>query len=159
MDERKTCFDYLEHTIEIFGITMLILNVFCRLFGKEAAGYSSLFQLGNRGIACSTMLQFFAVSVVITGIRYILFTDRLIKRMSLIGRVVCMLVLVVVVIVVFSYKFLWFPVDEWMPWLMFFLSFAVCFVVSLIYTYLKERAENKLLEEALKKIQEGKHGV
>ncbi len=153
MEERKTLFDYLAQIMTIFGVTIIILNILCKLFGEDAASYSSIFQLGDRGIAVSTMLQFLAVSVLITGIRYVFFTDRFIKKMSVALRTVGMLLIVVCVIFLFTYLFAWFPLDMWQAWVGFFVSFFVCFVFSTLFCVLKEKAENRALDEALKKMQ------
>lgn len=157
MEERKTFFDYLMHTFTTFGITMIILNALCLTVGEDAAGYSSIFQLGRQGIACSTTLQFLATSTLITGIRYVFFTDRLIKRMSVTLRTICMVLTVIALVGTFSFLFSWFPVNEWLPWLCFLASFAVCFVIGTLVSLLKEKAENKALAEALARMKEKRH--
>lgn len=157
MEERKTFWDYLTQLFAVFGITMIILTVFCLIVGENAEGYSSIFQLGKQGIACSTMLQFLATSALITGIRYIFFTDRLIKRMPVTLRIVCMVSSIIVLIGVFSFLFSWFPVDEWLPWVCFLVCFAICATVSTLVSLAKEKAENKALAEALKRMKEKQH--
>ncbi len=154
MEDRKTIFDYLAQVIMIFGITTLILVVLCCLCGDEAGEISSIFRLGKQGLSCVTLLQFFGASVVITGIRYVFFTEKIIKRMTLAWRTVCMVVTVICAIAVFVYFCGWFPVRQWLPWCMFLGSFFVCFVLSLGVSVLKEKAENQALEKALKKLQE-----
>ena len=158
MEERKTIFDYLAGTLTVFGITMLILNILCQICGEDAKGYSSIFALGSNGITCSTMFEFFAISFLITGIRYLFFTDFVFKKMSVILRTLCMVVLVVVLCGIFSYIFYWFPIDDWLAWSMFFLSFAACFIVSLFVTLLQRKLQDKALQKALEKIQEGYNG-
>lgn len=157
MDERKTFWDYLTQLFAVFGITMIILTIFCLIVGENAAGYSSIFQLGKQGIACGTIFQFLAVSALITGIRYIFFTDRLIKRMPVTLRIACMVSSVIVLIGVFSFLFSWFPVDEWLPWVCFLVCYAICSAVSTLVSLAKEKAENKALADALKKMKEKQH--
>lgn len=157
MEERRTFWDYLTQLFAVFGITMIILTVFCLIVGENAEGYSSIFQLGKQGIACSTMLQFLATSALITGIRYIFFTDRLIKQMPVTLRIVCMVLSIIVLIGVFSYLFSWFPVDEWLPWVCFLVCFAICATISTLVSLAKEKAENKALAEALKRMKEKQH--
>lgn len=103
------------------------------------------------------MLQFLATSALITGIRYIFFTDRLIKRMPVTLRIVCMVLSVIVLIGVFSFLFSWFPVDEWLPWVCFLVCFAICSTISTLVSLAKEKAENKALAEALKRMKEKQH--
>ncbi len=153
MEERKTIFEYLIQTLTIFGITLLVLNVFCRLFGDKAQEISSIFRLGSRGIACETMLQFFTLSALITGIRYVFFTDRFLKRVSVVCRTAGMVCSVIGVTAVFICLFGWFPVLMWQTWCMFLGCFFVCFLVSAGVSCLKERAENRALERALADMQ------
>lgn len=152
MDERKTIFDYLGQTFMIFGITMTILCVFCLLFGKSAQEYSSMFALGNKGISVGIMMQFLLVSAVTIIIKYIFFTDTFIKNMTIAIRAVCMIISEIIVITVFILSCGWFPVDMWVPWVMFFICFGICFAVSMTVTILKERLENKKMEEALERL-------
>lgn len=56
--------------------------------------------------------------------------------------------MIIVLVMVFG----WFPVDEWLPWIMFFVSFGVCFVISLTVTVCRERMENRRMEEALERL-------
>ncbi len=163
MENDKSIFDYASQVFTVFGITLLILNIFCTLFGEDAAEISSIFRLGDQGISVDTALQFLAAIVLITLIRRLCFTDRLIKRMPLFLRTVCMVILVVMVIALFSYVFAWFPINSRRAWGMFFLCFFVCFALSMLLSILKAKAENRALEKALRRLQqEGKeedHGA
>ena len=152
MDDRKTIFDYLGQVFIIFGITIMILNLFCILFGESAKEYSEIFKLGKEGIGIDTMMQFFLISVCTVAINSLLFTDIIIKNMRLVLRMICMITLEILIIIVFVLTCGWFPIDMWQPWVMFLLCFGICFVVSCGVTTLKERMENKKMEEALKRI-------
>lgn len=154
MEERKTIFDYIGQVFMIFGFTMLILVVFCLLFGESARGYSTMFSFGKEGIGVETMLQFLLASVFTVTLRWLFFTDTLIKDISVVFRAVWMVLSEVLVIIVLILIFGWFPADEWLPWVMFFLSFALCFAVSVAVTVFMERMENKRMEEALKRLRE-----
>ncbi|MDE5932547.1 MAG: hypothetical protein K2H40_08710, partial [Lachnospiraceae bacterium] len=148
MEERKTIFDYIGQVFMIFGFTMLILVVFCLLFGESAKGYSEMFSFGKEGIGVETMLQFLLASVLTVALRWLFFTDTLIKNMTVILRAVGMVLSEVLVIIVLILIFGWFPMGEWLPWVMFFISFAVCFAVSVTLTVFRERWENRRMEEA-----------
>lgn len=158
MEERKTIFDYLAGVLIVFGITMIILTILCRICGEQAKGYSSIFALGGRGISCSTILQFLTMSFLVTGLRYLFFSDLLFKKMSVTLRTVCMVTLVIALCGIFSYIFSWFPIRDWLAWTMFFLSFAACFTVSLCVTLLQKKMQDRALQKALEKIQEGHNG-
>lgn len=154
MEERKTIFDYIGQILIIFGFTMLILLGFVFLFGESAKGYSTIFSLGKEGVGVDTMMQFLLASVVTVTLRTLFFTDILFKNMSVTVRTVGMVSLELLVIIALIWMFGWFPMDECLPWLMFFVSFGICFVTSLAVTVFRERMENKRMEEALERLRE-----
>lgn len=152
MEERKTIFDYLGQIFMIFGITIAILNVLCVLFGEDAQSVSAMFSLGNQGISVPIMIQFLGVSAAIVTLRFLFFTDIIIKNMSVTARMIWMIVLVLFMISAFIIIFKWFPADMWQPWVMFFLCFGVCFGISMVLTVAKEKAETRKMEEALERL-------
>lgn len=154
MKEKKSFFDYLIHAFTIFGVTILILAVLSGLCGEEAEEVSTIFALGGRGIPTVTVFQFFLTSVLTSVLNGLFFSDKLMKRMPIWGRTVGMLITEVLMIVIFVAAFGWFPMDMWEPWLMFFVTFLVCFGVSVAVTALRERAENRKMELALNKMKE-----
>ncbi len=158
MEERKTIFDYMGQIFIIYGFSILTLNIFCILVGEDAQKVSTNYSLGREGLSISTMLQFLGVSVCITGLRAFFFTDKVIKRMSVAARSACMLASIVALVVLCAVIFGWFPVTMWQSWAGFFISFGLCFVGSLCLMTLKEKTENRKMEEALQrlKIQEEK---
>ncbi|MCI9136617.1 MAG: hypothetical protein HFH48_03470 [Lachnospiraceae bacterium] len=156
MDERKTIFGYLAEVLIVFGFTMLVLNTFCVIFGESAKEFSTMFALGGKGIAINTTLQFLGLSALIVCLRFLCFTDVLIKKMPVWCRTVCMIGAVLLVMVIFIFVCRWFPVNMWQPWAMFFACFGICFLGSLSVMVWKEKMENKRMEEALKKLKEAK---
>ncbi|MDD6811434.1 MAG: hypothetical protein PUD93_06180 [Lachnospiraceae bacterium] len=152
MEERKTIFDYLGQIFIIFGITMAILCVFCILFGESAKEYSGMFAFGNEGLNVATMGQFFLVSICVVGLRFVFFTDAIIKKMSVTARTVWMVSSVILLITVFILAFHWFPADMWEAWAMFLICFGICFAISMTVTIIKERMENRRMEEALERV-------
>lgn len=156
MDERKTIFDYIGMVFSVFGFFVAVMSIFCILFGEEARAISSMFSMGNEGISIAMIMQYFAVSALIIAARVLFCTDMVIRNMAIALRTVCMVVSAVVIIVFFVVRFGWFPVDMWAPWVMFFVSFGICFVVSMIVTVQKEKADNRKMEEALAKLKQKK---
>ena len=154
MEEKKTIFDYLAQVMIIFGFAVLILNIFCLAFGDSAKDISTIFALGTQGIPASVCFQFLCVSVLLTGARYVFFTDMVIKKMPVWLRTVCMMTFAIILIAVFILLFRWFPADMWQPWLMFFLCFGVCFVGSCLFVTFKEKVENRRMEEVLRRLKE-----
>lgn len=156
MEKKKTIFDYVGQVIVIFGITTLILNVFCILFGESAKEISTLFTMGSNGISVSTSFQFLLVSIIVVALRFWLFTDNIIKNMSLPVRTGSMYVAIILTILIMNWLFGWFPTDMWQAWLGFILSFAVCSVVSTITVLVKDKLENDKMQDALNKFKQEK---
>lgn len=158
MEERKHLLDYLAQIFQIFGITILVITVICHFIGDKAKDYSTMFRLGSRGIPIYTILQFFLSSVCITGIRFLFFSDTIFKKMSIAKRTMAMVLSVIVLTGGFAYLFGWFPVNEAVCWISFFICFGICFVISAVVSYLKETMDNKQLEKALKRLKEEQNG-
>lgn len=154
MDKKKSILDYLAQVMIVFGFAMLVMNIFCLAFGDSAKDFSSMFELGNQGIPIKTAFQFLCVSILIIGLKIVFFTDLLIKKMPIWIRTVCMLALVVIVIATFIVAFHWFPIDMWQPWVMFFVCFGISFIGSYFVMAIKEKTENRIMEEALQRLKE-----
>lgn len=154
MDKKKSILDYLAQVMIVFGFAMLVMNIFCLAFGDSAKDFSSMFELGSQGVPIKTAFQFLCVSILIIGLKIVFFTDMLIKKMPIWLRTVCMLALVVIVIATFIVAFHWFPIDMWQPWVMFFVCFGISFIGSYFVMAIKEKTENRIMEEALQRLKE-----
>ncbi|MCM1304699.1 MAG: hypothetical protein NC305_16670 [Lachnospiraceae bacterium] len=154
MRERKNILDYMAQTMIAFGASMLALALFCELVGEEARGFSTMFALGKEGIPSNTILQFLLNSVCIMVIRFLFFSDRVFRKMSIAGRTIGMLASVIALIGVFAYCFGWFPVDDPKCWACFLVSFGICFVIAWAVSAWKESLDNRQLEEGLRHLKE-----
>lgn len=154
MEKKKTVFDYLAQVFTIFGFAMLVMNVFCLVFGDSAKEFSTMYELGSQGIPVNIAFQFFCISILIVSVRFVFFTDSIIKKMPIWLRTICMLAAIVVIIAVFVIVFYWFPTDMWQPWAMFFVCFGLSFLGSYFVMRIKENTENKKMEEALRRLKE-----
>ena len=154
MDKRFTVFGFLSQVFMIYGITTGLLNIFCILFGNEAAGYSTIFSLAGAGVGTATSFQFLAAVTLVTILRVIFMTDMLIRGMPLPARIAAMFVSVFAVIVGFVFIFGWFPADDPLAWIMFIVCFAVSCGVSVTVSTIAEKQENRRLDEALKRVKE-----
>ena len=154
MEEKRTVFDYLAQVFIVFGFAMLVLNIFCLVFGDSAKGFSAMFELGNQGIPAKIVFQFLCISFLLTGVRFIFFTDIIIKKMPIWLRTICMLIIIVIIVAAFIIAFHWFPVDMWQPWVMFFICFGISFFGSYFVMIIKEKTENKQMNEALQRLKE-----
>lgn len=154
MDKRFSVLKFLEQTFTIYGITTLLLNIFCILFGTAAQGLSTIFSLGNLGVGIETSLQFLLAVSVIVGFKCIITTDILIKKMPLAARIITMFACAFGTILIFVFVFGWFPADMPIAWIMFIVCFIISCTVSTLISVLAERQENRRLEEALQRYKE-----
>lgn len=155
MRKKGTIFDYVGLVFKVFGFSILWLNLFCLLFGETAKEISTMFAFGNAGLSVETMLEFFLVSVITVVLQILFFTDMVIKKMPLAVRTVCMFASEIAVLALFIAGCGWFPVDMWLPWAMFFLCFGISAGVSVAVSILKEKSENRKMQEALQRLKEG----
>lgn len=154
MEDRKTIFHYLNQVFCIFGITILILAVFSVIFGEETKEFSAIFALGKEGVPVKIVGQFFLLSVLLVGFRILFFAEGIIKNMSLLKRTACMLGSAIATVIGFVYFCGWFPFYMWKAWFGFFISFGICFAVSLFIMRWQEKMENRKMEEGLKRVKE-----
>ena len=154
MDKRFTVFGFLSQVFMIYGITTLLLNIFCILFGSAATDYSTIFALGGAGVSVAASLQFLLAVTVVILLRVLFMTDIIIKNMPLPARITAMFISVFAVIIGAVLVFGWFPADDPIAWVMFIVCFAVSCTASVIVSIAAERQENRRLEEALKRIKE-----
>lgn len=158
LDERKHLLDYLAQVILVFGITLLIIAFICCLTGDDAKEHSTVFALGSAGIPINTIFQYLLSSACITLLRFLFFTDTVIRKMSIAIRTTLMLISVIVLIGIFAYIFGWFPVNEPKCWIIFMICFGICFVISMFVSVFKEAMDNKQLADGLKNLKEGQNG-
>lgn len=156
MENRKTVFDVIGQIFTIFGFSVICLIVFGYLFGEDAKKYSSIFELGNDGLALSTLVQFLLTSTIIVLLRQLFFTDIILKNLSMPVRTIGMFGSVIAVMALFIWLFGWFPVNEIKPWIMFLVCFAVSAGASTVISILKEKTKNQEMQEALERLKKGK---
>ena len=150
-EDRKTVFGYLSQLLATYGAMVVIFVVFGLCIGNGTAGYSTLFEMGGKGLTMSTLLQLLMLSVLVTVVQVIFLTDLLIRNMNMIARNCCFITLICIAIVAFAVSFGWFPVDDPKAWIGFIISFSLSMTLSLLITRFIEKTENKKMQEALEK--------
>lgn len=154
MDKNFSVLKFLSQVFTIYGVTTLLLNIFCVLFGESAYGLSTIFSLGSAGVGVGTSLQFLFAVLIMSGLRFVFMTDIFIKKMPISARIIAMFAGAFVTAVIFIAAFDWFPPDVPQAWAMFIISFTASCAVSTLISALAERQENRRLEEALKQFKE-----
>ncbi|MCM1335040.1 MAG: hypothetical protein NC084_06010 [Bacteroides sp.] len=156
MDKNFSIFKFLSQVFMIYGITTVLLNIFCILFGASARDFSTIFSLGRSGVGVATSFEFLGAIAAVIALRVVFMTDKLIKKMPLAARIVALFASAFAVILIFIFAFRWFPADLLLAWVMFIVCFAVSCAISTGVSVLAERHENKRLEEALRQYKERK---
>ena len=151
MEEKKTLYYHIGHLFTTFGIMVLMFVIITDMLGDSAKGYSTLFEMGGTGLSLNTLLQLFALAAIISVCRRVLYSDTLIKSMSMIARNVIFFVAITVTIMLFVIFFGWFPINDISAWIGFFVSFAICSAVAVVLSRIRERAENDRMNRALEK--------
>lgn len=152
--KKNSVFDFFTNVLVIYGVTIIIMSLFCLILGDDAKAHSTIFSLGSAGLGVATCFQFLLMNVIIVVLKWIFFTDLLIKNWSTVVRTIGMMGLVIVLTGVFAAVFKWFPVDMPEAWISFLVCFLACTIVSAFVSVAKEKSENKKLQEALDKLKE-----
>lgn len=155
MDKKFSILKFLSQVFTIYGVTTLLLNIFCILFGDDAQELSTIFSLGNSGVGIETSLQFLFAVLILCALNFVFMTDILIKKMCLAARIILMFAAVFATMLVFIFTFGWFPADMAAAWIMFVVCFILSCAVSTFISVLAEKQENRRLEEALKRYKGG----
>ena len=151
MEENKTIFNYIGQVFSTFGIIVTIFIVFGLLIGESSGEYSSLFRLGREGLTIATLLQLLLLSFVITISQVVFQTDKWIKNMMILWRNILFFLVIMLAIVFMVVLFGWFPLSDFKAWIGFFLSYTVSMMISILVSGIKERAEDRRMQEALEK--------
>ena len=151
---RTTLLGFLGNVFMIYGITNVILLIFAKLFGGSAREFSTIFSLGSDGIGAGTCVQFLAAITLLTAIRPLIMSSRLMGRIPPAGRVALLFLCALAVVAVFNAAFGWFPSDDAKAWIMFIACFTVSCAASVLISALAARQENKKLEQALSRLKE-----
>ncbi|WMC94372.1 hypothetical protein [Kineothrix sp. MB12-C1] len=140
---------FIAQTFIIFGITILVIMGIALTIGEEDMRFSTLFRLGNQGIAFRTLSELLLSSVCISAIERIFYKEKYFGSLSYLMRTILMLLCVTALMIVFILYFGWFPAYSWQGWLGFFLSFSICFGASTAVMVIKTKWESKIYEQRL----------
>ena len=139
---------FISQTFIIFGVTTLVMTGLGLAVGEKIE-FSTLFILGNQGIAYRTLLEFLLSSICISAIEKIFYKESFFGNLSYLMRTVFMLICITVLMVVFIIYFGWFPAYSWQGWIGFIVSFGTCFGVSTAVMIVKTRYESRIYEKRL----------
>jgi hypothetical protein len=110
----------------------------------------SLFALAPLGLTYNAVLQIAGLSIIIAVISTFLFSEQFFYRMRFFWRINLFLLMIMIVVSLFAVIFKWFPANQPVVWLQFFISTFVFSLMSIGLSLVKLKLEgkkyNKLLE-------------
>jgi len=143
----------LRNTGAVFTSTVLTLSVAGMIFARldpNLREVCSLFALAPFGLAYSAVLQIAGLSVIIAAISTLLFSEQVFYKMRFFWRINLFLLMIMIVVSLFALFFKWFPVNESVVWLQFFIFTFIFSIISIGLSLVKLKLEgkkyNKLLE-------------
>lgn len=143
---------FFSSTAEVFTLSLLFVSIFnIALSGnwKELRNVSELFALCGEGISLVALGELMVLSLMISSLRLLWFSDRIFKNMLMLNRITLMLVSVFLIAGVCSVIFGWFPPSMWQAWLGFVLSFAIGTAVSFAVMQMRSRKESRRYQRNL----------
>lgn len=158
MNKRSSFFSFAAQSLILFAVTILLLMLLAYFVGDEAKEFSPLYQMGSKGLASVTILQFLLTSTVINAIKEFFFSDRVFKRLMALWRAVFMLFSVLVASVIFIIIFHWFPLNFGLAWISFLICFGGSCIFASIIMIIKTKMEGNRYDELLGKYKEQHKG-
>lgn len=152
MENKRTILDFMSFVMRTFGICICFLLVLTIMANAEMIETSSIFLFGNEAISITILLQFLLLSFI-TAILVFLFTSAyMIRLLSLTTRLILMPLSIILCLGIAIYFFGWFPTSSPLPWILFVVSFLMCFGISVAITLHKNKKADAVLNKALEKM-------
>lgn len=147
--QNHSIFSFFTQSLALFAVNILFLCLTASVVGNDAGQISSMYQFGSKGLAITTILQFFLSSLTVIGLKNLFFSDKIFKSMLTLWRTVLLLFSILVFMVFFIILFDWFPLDSYLSWIGFFICFGGGFLISSAVMIIKTKLENCKYEEQL----------
>lgn len=152
MDDKRTFFDFLSFVMRIFGICVCFLSALTLSANTEMIETGSMFTFGNEAISITVLLQFLLISFITAFLVFQFTSEYMIKLLPLTARLILMPLSIILCLGTAIYFFGWFPKGELLPWILFLVSFLICFGSSVIITLRKNKEADTNLNNALKEM-------
>lgn len=152
MENKRNILDFMSFVMKTFGICVLLLVMLTVTANAEMIVNGDLFSYGNEAISTTVLLQFLLLSTI-TAILVFLFTSTyMIRVLSLAARLILMPISVIVCLGIAIYFFHWFPDNEMFPWILFVVSFLICYGISIAITLYRNKKADDVLNKALEEM-------
>lgn len=152
MENKRSILDFLGAVMKTFGICICFLSIITIMANTEMIETGHMFTFGNEAISITVLLQFLLISFI-TEILVFLFTSAyMIRLLSLTTRLILMPLSIILCLGISIYFFDWFPPGFLLPWILFVVSFLMCFGISVAITLYKNKKADAVLNKALEKM-------
>lgn len=132
-----------------FIVSTMLLTIIGSFIGKDMSTISTL--CTPQGIPFASLFQLMGLSIIIGIINTIFDLSNTLKKIRLIYQIIIRVFLIIIIIVIFVSLFDWFPFYDIHAWAGFFISFGLCFgismLLSLYFTHKKDQEYEQLLEK------------
>lgn len=149
MENRTTFLDFIGSVMKTFGICVCMLILLTVLANEGMFETSTLFTFGNEGISVIVLLQFLLAAFITRCLVVIFTSSYMIRILPLTARLILMPLSIILCLGIAIYFFDWFPSGNLLPWILFVVSFLICFGISVAVTLLRNKKENDKLKHAL----------
>lgn len=156
-NKNKKNFNFISQVLILFAVTVLLLTIIASLFGEEAKSISDMYQFGSKGLAISTLLQFFLCSVMIISFKSLFFSEKIIRSMMMLWRTVLLLLSIFISMIIFIVVFHWFPIGNPYALIGFFVCFGGGFILCASFMIIKTKLDNKRYSKLLS-LYKNQHG-
>lgn len=146
----KKILEILNDIFLTFGIVILVLLVVTVAIGNYAKEMSSLFEFGSSAIAVSTILQILILCAGSNILKHIFYTDFMIKHLTRWSRILILFTTIFILLIFVILRFGWILENNPSGWIYAFFAFVLSFTGSVVSIMLKEKSENKKMNDALK---------
>lgn len=145
----KWLYDFVMQTLIIFALSILILIFLAALFGDMAQNISPLYQMGSKGLASATILEFLLSSAIIAALKEIFFSELIFKKLMTLWRTVLMLFSILTASIILIIAFKWFPLNFGLGWAGFLICFGGSCIIISLFLIIKTKVESRHYEALL----------
>lgn len=147
-------FRFLNQVLIIFSVDVLVLMILVALVGEDAQNMSTIYQLGNKGLASATLAQFLLSSVTLALLRNLFLIGKLFEKLSTLMRTILMVICILLIHILYIILFGWFSLDNHVAWISFLALFAGGFTLGLLLKLLKVKLDNRQYDKLLSQYRE-----
>ncbi len=147
-------FKIANRTIVTFSVFILTLSLLALFTGNVTQSISTMFQLGNKGLALSTIAQSFLISCTIAIEIFLI--ENYCKDWPTVYKAGLTFFAVILTAMIFIVIFDWFPINSILGWISFLASFLLFFTVSTFIMTIKVKKEDEEIQQLFNSYQKSK---